>query len=181
MHRESQPGAQPRPIRPTDVLKHEHRQIEERLKVLSAALRQLGDRGPDPEVLDRIESVARYIDREMALHHRKEEEGLFPLLKEYLADEALHLDGRIADHEDLMIMNGKFKEALDDCRQRGKDRAGDFAAQMLKGYGLYIVHLVLEHLLKEDQILFLVADRHLSPNQEAEIFSRFEDIEAAER
>lgn len=164
----------PRKLRPTDVLKHEHRQIEERLQVLSSALKSLGNQGPDAEILDRIEEVARYIDREMAVHHRKEEEGLFPLLTRYL-DEDLNLDGRIADHEDLKIMSGKFKQTLEECRSTDDH----FATQMLRGYGLYIVHLVLEHLLKEDEILFLVADRYLTDEQDAEIFQRFGEIDAA--
>ncbi|MFQ5744555.1 MAG: hemerythrin domain-containing protein, partial [Acidobacteriota bacterium] len=151
--------------------------IEEQLEILSAALRRLGEQGPQPEVLDRIESVGRYLDEEMATHHRKEEEALFPFLMEFLDAEDLHIDGRIADHEDLKIMSGKFKETLDDCRQRTDGPGGRFAAQMLRGYGLYIVHLVLEHLLKEDQILFLVAEHYLSCEQESKILSRFAAIE----
>ena len=170
----SAPTESPRKLRPTDVLKHEHRQIEERLQVLSSALKSLGNHGSDVDLLNRIEEVAQYIDREMAAHHRKEEEGLFPFLARYL-DEDLHLDGRIADHEDLKIMSGKFKQTLEECRNT-KDH---FAAQMLRGYGLYIVHLVLEHLLKEDEILFLVADQYLSAEQETEIFRRFSEIDAA--
>ncbi len=178
-----QPTEQPRKLRPTDVLKHEHRQIEDQLQQLTAALHTLGDQGPAIDVLDRIEHVASYIDHEMALHHRKEEQALFPLLSRFLVDENLNLDGRIADHEDLQIMHGKFREALNECREhaRSSDAGSDqsyFAAQMLKGYGLYIVHLVLEHLLKEDQILFLVADHYLTDEQEAEIFGLFEKIEA---
>ncbi len=171
----SQPD--PRRMRPTDVLKREHRQIEARLDVLSAALRALGDRGPDPAVLDRIEKEAHFIDEEMAIHHRKEEEGLFPVLGPYL-DDRLHLDGRVADHEDLRIMSGKFKDALEACRQP-TEGAGNFDAQMLRGYGLYIIHLVLEHLLKEDEILFLVADRYLTQDEEAEVLRRFRAIAAA--
>jgi hemerythrin-like domain-containing protein len=165
----------PRPLRPTDVLKREHRRIEDRLAILSEALEVLGEQGAEAAVLDRIEEIARYIDCEMALHHRKEEEGLFPVLTPYL-DRELNLDGRIADHEDLKIMNGKFQAAIDECRATATDR---FAAQMLRGYGLYIVHLVREHLLKEDQILFLVAEHCLSAEEEAEIFRRFRSIDAA--
>lgn len=172
-----QPDSDVLPLRPTQILRAEHRQIDEQLRVLSAALRQLGDRGPDPEVLDRIEAVARYIDREMAIHHRKEEDCLFPFLEEHLASENLRLDARIADHEDLNIMNGKFKQALSDCRDSEPGRAARFGAQMLKGYGLYIVHLVREHLLKEDQILFLVADEYLTPEQEAQVLERFAAVE----
>jgi hemerythrin-like domain-containing protein len=172
-----QPDSDVLPLRPTQILRAEHRQIDEQLNVLSAALRQLGDRGPDAEVLDRIEAVARYIDREMAIHHRKEEDCLFPFLEEHLASENLRLDARIADHEDLNIMNGKFKEALRDCRNSKPSRASLFGAQMLKGYGLYIVHLVREHLLKEDQILFLVADEYLTAEQEAQILERFAAVE----
>lgn len=165
------------PLSPTEVLRAEHRQIDEQLNVLSGALRQLGDRGPDTDVLDRIESVARYIDHEMTIHHRKEEDCLFPFLEEFLASENLRLDARIADHEDLNIMNGKFKDALRECREVDPGRRALFAAQMLKGYGLYIVHLVREHLLKEDQILFLVADEYLTAEQEAQILERFAAIE----
>jgi len=171
----SSADSRPRPLRPTDVLKHEHRRIEEQLEELSAALQALGDQGTEPRILSRIEEVATYIDREMAVHHRKEEEGLFPILAPYL-DEQLNLDGRVADHEDLNIMNGKFKAAIADCRTEPGNR---FAAQMLRGYGLYIVHLVLEHLLKEDQILFLVAEHSLTEAEEAEVFRRFREIDAA--
>ena len=163
----------PRRLRPTDVLKHEHRRLEERLGKLSEALELLGDRGAENSVLDRIEETAAHIDREMAVHHRKEEEGLFPVLTPYL-DRHLNLDGRIADHEDLKIMSGKFQSAIDECRADDTDL---FAAQMLRGYGLYIVHLVLEHLLKEDQILFLVAEHCLSAEEEAEVFRRFRNID----
>jgi hemerythrin-like domain-containing protein len=165
----------PRPLRPTDELKHEHRRTEERLGVLSEALELLGERGSEPAVLDRVEEIAAQIDREMAVHHRKEEEGLFPVLGPYL-DRELNLDGRIADHEDLKIMSGKFQTAIDECRADPSDL---FAAQMLRGYGLYIVHLVLEHLLKEDQILFLVAEHCLSADEEKEIFRRFRRIESS--
>lgn len=168
----------PRRLRPTDVLKHEHRQIEERLAELSQSLRELGDRGPEAAILDRIESIASFIDNEMAVHHRKEEEGLFPLIAPHL-DESLPIDGKVADHEDLNIMNGKFKQAIDECRRCEPGSAGRFAAQMLKGYGLYIVHLVLEHLLKEDQILFLIADRFLTPEQESQALERFRAIDAS--
>jgi hemerythrin-like domain-containing protein len=167
------------PLRPTQILRGEHRQIDEQLDVLSAALRRLGDRGPEAEVLDRIESVARYIDSEMAVHHRKEEDCLFPFLEEFLASENLRLDARIADHEDLNIMTGKFKEALHECRELEGGRRAAFSAQMLRGYGLYIVHLVREHLLKEDQILFLVADEYLTEEQEAQVLSRFAAVERA--
>lgn len=167
----------PEPLSPTALLGAEHRQIEERLEHLAADLRRLGEIGPDDEILQRIEAAAAYIDDEMHVHHLKEEKGLFPFLEPHLEDEELHLDSRIADHEDLQIMNGKFKEALDDCRRRSSDMSGKFSAMMLKGYGLYIIHLVLEHLLKEDQILFLVADRYLTADQEAEILERFDEIE----
>jgi hemerythrin-like domain-containing protein len=167
------------PLSPTQILRAEHRRIDEQLNVLSAALRQLGDRGPEAGVLDRIESVARYIDGEMAVHHRKEEDCVFPFLEEFLASENLRLDARIADHEDLNIMNGKFKEALNECRELDGGRRAAFSAQMLRGYGLFIVHLVREHLLKEDQILFLVADEYLTSEQEAQILSRFAAIERA--
>lgn len=170
--------AHPRRLRPTDVLKHEHRQIEERLGELSRALRELGDRGPDATILQRIEDIASFIDVEMAVHHRKEEEGLFPLLAPHL-DATLPIDGRVADHEDLHIMNGKFKQALEECRNAPPGGAGRFAAQMLRGYGLYIVHLVLEHLLKEDQILFLIAERYLTAEQEDQALERFRAIDAA--
>jgi hemerythrin-like domain-containing protein len=166
-------------LSPTQLLRAEHRQIDQQLDVLSGALRQLGDLGPDAEVLARIESVARYIDEEMSVHHRKEEEGLFPFLEPYLTSENLHIDARIADHEDLNIMSGKFKAALNDCRHAGSGREARFAAQMLKGYGLYIVHLVREHLLKEDQILFLVADEYLTAAEHATILERFAAIEKA--
>ncbi len=163
----------PRPLRPTDVLRHEHRRLEERLAGLSEALELIGERGAENQLLDRIEETASHIDREMAVHHRKEEEGLFPVLTPYL-DRHLNLDGRIADHEDLRIMSGKFRAAIAECRA---DDADLFAAQMLRGYGLYIVHLVLEHLLKEDQILFLVAEHCLSAEEEADIFRRFQRID----
>lgn len=172
------PAENVRHMRPTDLLRAEHRQIEEQLEVLSTALRQLGGVGPDAELLDRIEAVGRYIDSEMSVHHRKEEEGLFPFLQEHLLTEELHLDGRIADHEDLRIMSGKFQDAIDDCRGRSGGPAARFAAQMLRGYGLYIVHLVREHLLKEDQILFLVAEEYLSRSQEKQVLDRFAEIEA---
>ena len=178
MSTHSQPDPEPILLRPTQVLRAEHRQIEEQLEVLSAALRQLGDRGASADVLDRVESVARYIDQEMSLHHRKEEQGLFPLLQQYLENEYLRLDARIADHEDLKIMSGKFKGALNDCRERTAGPGSRFAAQMLRGYGLYIVHLVREHLLKEDEILFLVAEEYLTPEQESEILERFASLQS---
>jgi hemerythrin-like domain-containing protein len=165
------------PLSPTEILRAEHRQIDEQLNVLSGALRQLGDRGPAPEVLDRIESVARYIDSEMAIHHQKEEDCLFPFLKEFFTPENLRIDARIADHEDLNIMNSKFKQSLNECRDLESGKGATFAAQMLRGYGLYIVHLIREHLLKEDHILFLVAEEYLTADQEAEILERFAAIE----
>ena len=49
------PSPSPRRLRPTDVLKNEHRQIEVRLQELSETLRLIGFRGAEPELLAAVE------------------------------------------------------------------------------------------------------------------------------
>jgi len=137
---------------PTAVLRDEHRQILQVAGVLEALLAE----EPSATTFDRIEKCIRFIRLFAdACHHGKEEDLLFPALE---AEGLPHDSGPIAvmlhEHRLGRQHASTMAQAIDGAR------AGDAAAlRRLTGAGRDYVGLIRSHILKEDNVLFNMADQ----------------------
>jgi hemerythrin-like domain-containing protein len=156
----------------TNDLRTEHRAIERMLAVLDAAAQRLeqGER-VRPEVFRQaVDFVRNFADR---CHHGKEEENLFPRMEA----RGVPRDGgpigvMLFEHDEGRAFVGAIADAID-VYERDGQAAARVIAENARGY----VDLLRGHIMKEDNVLFPMADRVLSPADQTELERRFEQIE----
>ncbi|MCE9635651.1 MAG: hemerythrin domain-containing protein [Planctomycetes bacterium] len=162
-------------MRPTETLNAEHRVIEVVLSCLdkmadSAFTSGAVDVAPAREAVDFLRNYAD------AFHHGKEEARLFP---------AMERCGMPADAGPTAVMRHehelgrahvrKMAVAIDDF-EKGASGSSDRFAFEARGF----VELLRDHIAKEDQVLFPMADRMLSPAAQIELKSEFDHVETHE-
>jgi len=159
----------------TDTLMSEHRVIERVLTVLDTAAQRLehGQAVRAGFFLDAADFIKGFAD---GCHHHKEEGVLF----ESMVDHGMsRISGPIAvmlaDHEQGRSFTRGMREAA------LKLEAGDASARgavitNTRGY----VSLLRQHIMKEDNILFPMANRVIPPADQPKVVQDFERVEHEE-
>lgn len=159
-------------MNPTEVLKAEHRVIERVLKVLEIAAAKLEAGGEvSPSILEKaLDFIQNFADR---CHHAKEEDVLFVALEDRGMPKG---GGPIA----MMLMEHgegrEFVRGLAGAIQRyssGDKAAAGQIVSNARGYA----QLLTQHIWKEDNILYAMADDIVPAEALQGILDKFEDIE----
>jgi hemerythrin-like domain-containing protein len=160
---------------PTENLKHEHEMV---LLVLEAAEREsrsIRETGSAhvPEIEEMVDFFKNFVDR---CHHGKEERHLFPRMEARgLPAGAGPVAVMLAEHEQGRAAVRAINAAL--TRVKGGDgRAADELAGALTDYA----ELLRNHIFKENNVLFPMADQMLSTEDQTELADAFERVEAEE-
>ena len=156
----------------TTVLRREHDAILKMLDAAEEVARQLDANLPvDRETLaGLLEFLRIFADR---CHHSKEEDYLFPTLER----KGLPRDGgpigvMLYEHEQgraLIRQMGEASEAF----AAGSSDAGQRWAAAARGY----ISLLRSHIMKENNILFMMADQILTSAEQDALSEAFEKIE----
>lgn len=157
-------------MHPTHVLTREHETILEAIDLLEEATHRL-DAGVEvpPEVLSTlVEFLAAFAD---GLHHAKEEEMLFPALgKAGLPPHGGPVAVMLAEHERGRGLLGSMRSA-----------AADGASDSFVDAGLAYAALLREHIHKENEVLFPMAERALPEAERAELARAFDVFDGERR
>jgi hemerythrin-like domain-containing protein len=160
---------------PTSTLRHEHDII---LLVLNGIERGAGSLQAtllnDPDWLDTIvDFVRNFADR---CHHGKEERHLFTRLEERGIPRAGGPIGvMLQEHEQGRAFIRTVVEAT--LEAKAADTAAlEAASEALLAY----VSLLRGHIAKENDVLFVMADQVLTPEDQTELDAAFERVEAEE-
>lgn len=162
-------------MKPTEVLKQEHKVI---LKVLTAAERQIRAIEATGKMdVDKIEKMVDFFQNFADhCHHAKEEKHLFAALQERgMSREVGPIAVMLAEHQHGRNRVKAVAEALN------KAKNGDRQAlkQVRENLAAY-VKLLKEHISKEDNVLFAMADKVLTAKDQADIMAAFEKVEKEE-
>lgn len=142
--------------RPTHILKHEHRIIEQALRALEGICTrlELGEQVPMEALIDALDFVQIYADR---FHHEKEELHLFPALQQTgMQVEGGPLGFLKQEHQTERQLLIDLGVAITEYRQ-GKEEANRRISEVARNYTRHL----LSHMRREDAILFMLAEEIL--------------------
>lgn len=162
-------------MKATNELMEEHRVIERVLDALEAGANRLEAGEPiRPEFF--LEAAAFAKGFTDGCHHQKEEGVLFTTMEKYgIPVQGGPIGVMLSEHETGRAYTRSLREAAQRL-QYGDETARDKVVENARGYAA----LLHQHIFKEDNILFPMADRVIpSSNQEA-IWQGFEKIEHEE-
>lgn len=158
--------------KPTEILSDEHRVIE---RVLDA-LQRLTAVPVNPSLEQwrkALEFFRHFADQ---CHHFKEEKVLFPALEEHgIPREGGPIGMMLAEHEEG---RGHVRSMIDAVEQVAKGNGA--ASTTLLDHARAYVTLLREHIQKEDDILFRMADEVIPEDEQRRILKDFENHEAEE-
>ena len=155
----------------TALLSDEHRVIE---RVLAAVerLTQKPVGGSIESWKKALDFIRHFADR---CHHFKEEEVLFPALEEHgIPNEGGPIGMMLLEHEEGRSYVRTMFDAL------SKIEAGYQSEQALFENAKQYLRLLREHIQKEDDILFRMADEVIPEDQQRQLLKTFETHEAEE-
>jgi hemerythrin-like domain-containing protein len=159
-------------MKPTEVLIAEHKAVLLALQILEKIENSLEAGVADaPESLDQLIDFFRgFVDR---CHHAKEEDILFPELeKRGIPREGGPIGVLLAEHEAGRQYIREMSNALTRLR-RGDGDAKNGIRESSIGYR----ELLREHIDKENNVLYPMADRLIPHEDAAKMVERFENIE----
>lgn len=157
-------------MKPTEDLMNEHRVIERMLKVVSNAADRLeSGKEVDKELLvGAADFFKNFADK---CHHSKEEKLLFEKMMERgVSGEVGPIAVMLREHEDGRAHIRKIAALSGNKHDR---RNSEELIKHLRGY----VALLSQHIQKEDNILYPLADRILTPGDQEELAKGFERVE----
>ena len=159
-------------MRPTDILKDEHRVIERVLDTLEKAANQLRegqDVSPDFFV-GAADFIKGFAD---GCHHRKEEGVLFKAMAVHgMPDHDGPIGVMLKEHEEARRLTRGMRDGAE------RMAAGDAAASgEVASYAMDYVGLLRAHIQKEDNVLFPMADQIIPADEEAQVSKDFERLD----
>lgn len=162
-------------MKATEILSDEHRVIMRVIDALNKATKKLesGQEIRSTFFLDAADFIKGFAD---GCHHKKEEGVLFLEMENYgIPNKGGPIGVMLSDHE----QGRAFTKGMRAATQRWID--GDETARkdiILNANGY--INLLTQHIYKEDNILFPMADRFISPDGQEKIALGFEAVEHEE-
>lgn len=159
----------------TSILMQEHRVIERVLDSLqTVASRLKGGEAVDPRIFIEVADFAKgFAD---GCHHKKEEGALFPAMEAAgIPAEGGPIAVMLSEHEEGRRLIASIRASAE--RLQGGD--GSARAAVVENALAYVA-LLRQHILKEDNILFPMADQVLQGAAAAEVDKAFDRIETEE-
>jgi hemerythrin-like domain-containing protein len=172
VHRISTCGDHSQLERPTEALTAEHRTIERVLDVLEKL-----SRSPVENSLDdwkkALDFFVHFADQ---CHHFKEEQVLFPAMEEHgIPRDGGPIGMMLMEHEEGRTYVRAMLAAIP-LVERKNQAAKEIFVDKAKAY----LRLLREHIQKEDEVLFRIADEVISADEQKVLLRAFEEHEANE-
>ena len=159
-------------MKATQQLRNEHEGIKLMLRILEAVSKKAASGVPVPQKdLDAIaEFLSVFADK---CHHGKEEEYLFPALERVgIPRHGGPIGVMLQEHDHGREIIARLKKAF------GEYGSGDkgAGAEIAKAAGEYVA-LLTEHIEKENEVLFRMAEARIGKDEDARLVDAFEKLE----
>lgn len=159
-------------MRPTEVLKDEHQGIKSMLKILKKACEKMhgGTAVPHEHLEHMVEFLKVFVDK---CHHAKEEELLFPAML------AARVPGAAAPIRALLDEHRRGRSLVFDIAASvARCRSGDHRAPAKIVTEMQVYRdLLIQHIEKEETVLFPMADEGLAREAQDALVGGFRRVE----
>lgn len=159
-------------MKATQQLKDEHQGVNLGLDILEEIARRLERKEKvNPDHLSQLlEFLQVFVDK---CHHTKEEELLFPAMERAgIPKEGGPIGMMLLDHDEGRGYIKGLKEAIAEY-QNGDEEA----SSKISENALHYIDLLREHIGKEDNILYVIADEVISAEKQDELLAAFDRVE----
>jgi hemerythrin-like domain-containing protein len=148
---------------PIAMLMKEHEDALSKLRLLKKSASELKKRGYSEKVFKQLLLAVEYVDEEVRHHNKHEEEALFPIVERYVDGPTTVLR---EDHAKMAKIYKKLTYSIKALR----DNTDDAIARMeLCESAEDIVQLMVNHIHKENQILFPMIQRFCTKSELKEV------------
>lgn len=156
-----------RPVDPIARFMAEHDEALTNLAGLNRAARTLEEEGPSATTLKRMRSAIAFLQKEVDIHNRHEEEALFPVLERYVEGPTAAMK---AEHRMLRRELRRLQAAL--RLVSATTTPGRESILQLRTQASEVVQAFVNHIHKENQILFPLVQKFLTKDALREIARR---------
>ncbi|MDP1677717.1 MAG: hemerythrin domain-containing protein [Bacteroidota bacterium] len=148
---------------PIALLMKEHEEALTKLHRLKKDAQELKKKGYSEKVFKSLLKAAEYVDEEVRVHNKHEEIALFPIVERYV-------DGPTSvlreDHAKMSKIYKKLNYSIKALKENHDDKTSRLE---LCESAEEIVHLMVNHIHKENQILFPMIQRFCTKEEIREI------------
>ncbi|MDP1760461.1 MAG: hemerythrin domain-containing protein [Candidatus Woesebacteria bacterium] len=150
------------------ILSDEHKNI---LEVISSLLKEC-DSIESGSTIDKnffkkaIDFIRGYADK---FHHAKEEDILFKEFNKLAEEGCVHCNPT----QQMLLEHDLGRNFIKELEKGVEENNGEKVIKNARGYA----HLLQDHIFKEDNILYPMADESLSPSVKNDILNQFKQVE----
>lgn len=125
-------------------------------------------------IMPTLKELGTFFKGEIWIHFAKEEDALFPEMEKFMPIEGGPIGVMLLEHQELRRTNDEFQKGLEVYVKNPGDAK---AAVLIKENGINIIQILRQHIDKEDNILFMMAEMHLDNTQTQNILKAYEEVE----
>ena len=155
-----------RRIDPIAQFMQEHDKALVQLSSLNKATKSIASDGFSPDAYRRILSALEFMEEEVSVHNKSEEEALFPVLERYVEGPTNIM------REDHKVLTREFRRLRRAVQRIAKNRQSRTAAKELANISQGVVQLFVNHIHKENHILFPLVQKFLTKDALREVARR---------
>lgn len=159
---------------PTNILKAEHQAVLGKLESMEEVINGLEQKD---KVSSKLKELAAFFDKDFWVHFDKEEKALFPEFDNFMPRGAGPIAVMIDEHEVLRKTNAVMQTAIAAYLDGHDDSRA--TRQTIAQNGTHFIEFLRNHIFKEDNILFQMAEMHLQQAQNERAVRLFDEIEKA--
>ena len=155
-----------RHIDPIAQLMQEHDEALLKLAMLNKATESIAQNGFSDDAYAKIRLALEFIDDEVSVHNKSEEDALFPVLERYVEGPTQLM------RQDHKILKKEFARLRKAVNKVVKSKKNKDAARELHTTAKHMVQLFVNHIHKENHILFPLVQKFMTKDALREVARR---------